>query len=114
MKHLVTVIGFDMPNRIKNHYTELGGFVTSALGVITAQQEQIGWWSQFAATVIAIVAGALSIYSFLLNRWKNKKAVKALLEVMNSRESSPEEKEQASVFWRKLVENKTIKPEDLV
>lgn len=111
MKDLVGLIDFDMPNRIKNHTTELLGFTTSALGVITANQEQVEWWLRCVASVIAILAGGASLYSFIKNQRKNAKAIEALTAMVNDPTIPDDERASAVATLEKVLKNQTINPE---
>lgn len=113
MNHLVHVLQSDMPNRIKNHLTELVGATTSLLGAIAAWQEQLDWALRCAASVIAIVAGVASLYAFFRNRNKNNRVVSALLSVAEDKSEPEDKRKAAKEFVEKLVQNKTIHPEDL-
>lgn len=115
MNRLVSVIDLDMPNRIKNHTTELLGFITSALGVITANQEQVEWWLRCLASAIAIVAGCASLYAFIKNQRKNEKAmaVTALMGAASDPTLTEAERERYRKLLGMVLNNKTIRPEDL-
>lgn len=50
---------------LRAHVHEIGGAAASALGVLTANQEQVEWWLRCAGSLIAIIAGGLTIISLL-------------------------------------------------
>ena len=52
-----------MHSRIHSHIGELMGFGVSALGVLTANQEQVEYWLRCTASCVAIASGALAIWS---------------------------------------------------
>lgn len=56
------------PDRLKAHAGEIAGTTTSALGVITARQDEFEWWFRQCGTAIAIIAGILTIRSLLKNK----------------------------------------------
>ena len=59
-----------MISSTKQHIHELGGFAISAVGAITANQESIEWGLRCGASLVAIIAGAATIWSIYRNRNK--------------------------------------------
>ena len=58
-----------MISSTKQHIHELGGFAISAVGAITANQESIEWGLRCGASLVAIIAGAATVWSiFRKNR----------------------------------------------
>lgn len=50
---------------LRSHINELAGCGVSLLGVVTANQEQVEWWLRCTASLVAIVAGLLTVRSLL-------------------------------------------------
>lgn len=54
-----------MSQNLKSHLSEIGGTGISTIGVITAYQQEIEFWLRCGASLVAIIAGLLTIRSLI-------------------------------------------------
>ncbi len=58
--------------RLKYHAFELLGTLTSTMGAITARMEDFEYWLRQFGTLVAIVAGAATIFAVLRKEFPRK------------------------------------------